>query len=89
MLFILSPSFQERIIIVMMVVQLAMMMMGRRYIRHINLLQVIIIIFAFAQISVILLGVIEEFSHGIFLLLLLVVSFLCLLLFVLFSCHSI
>lgn len=72
----------------MMVVQLAVVMMRGRNIRHIHLLQVIVIIFAFAQISIILLGVIEEFSHGIFLLLL-IVSFLRLFLFVLFSCHSI
>ena len=89
LVFILSPCFHERIIIVMMVMQLAVVMMRPWNIRHIHLLQVIIVIFTVAQISVILLGVIEELSHGVFLLLLLVVSFLCLLLFVLFSCHSI
>ncbi len=89
LVFILSPCFQERIIIVMMVMQLAVVMMRSWNIRYIHLLQVIIVIFTVAQISVILLGVIEELSHGVFLLLLLVVSFLGLFLFVLFSCHSI
>lgn len=89
LVFILSPSFHERIIIVMMVMQLAVVMMRPWNIRHIHLFQVIIVIFTVAQISVILLRVIEELSHGIFLLLLLVVSFLGLFLFVLFSCHSI
>ena len=92
LLFIFSPSFQERIIIVMMVMQLAVMMMRTRNVWHIDLLQVIIVIFAVAQISVILLGVIEKLSHWVFLLLgvllLLVVVFLRLFLFVLFPCHS-
>ena len=92
LLFIFSPSFQERIIIVMMVMQLAVMMMRTRNVWHIHLLQVIIVIFAVAQISVILLGVIEKLSHWVFLLLgvllLLVVVFLRLFLFVLFPCHS-
>ena len=92
LLFIFSPSFQERIIIVMMVMQLAVMMMRTRNVWHIHLLQVIIVIFAVAQISVILLGVIEKLSHRVFLLLgvllLLVVVFLRLFLFVLFPCHS-
>ena len=92
LLFIFSPSFQERIIIVMMVMQLAVMMMRTRNVWHIDLLQVIIVIFAVAQISVILLGVIEKLSHRVFLLLvlllLLVVVFLRLFLFVLFPCHS-
>ena len=69
------------------------MMMRTRNVWHIHLLQVIIVIFAVAQISVILLGVIEKLSHRVFLLLvvllLLVVVFLRLFLFVLFSCHSI
>ena len=92
LLFIFSPSFQEHIIIVMMVMQLAVMMMRTRNVWHIDLLQVIIVIFAVAQISVILLGVIEKLSHWVFLLLvvllLLVVVFLRLFLFVLFPCHS-
>ena len=92
LLLIFSPSFQERIIIVMMVMQLAVMMMRTRNVWHIHLLQVIIVIFAVAQISVILLGVIEKLSHWVFLLLgvllLLVVVFLRLFLFVLFPCHS-
>lgn len=92
LLFIFSPSFQERIIIVMMVMQLAVMMMRSGDVWHIDLLQVIIVIFAVAQISVILLGVIEKLSHWVFLLLgvllLLVVVFLRLFLFVLFPCHS-
>ena len=92
LLLIFSPSFQERIIIVMMVMQLAVMMMRTRNVWHIDLLQVIIVIFAVAQISVILLGVIEKLSHRVFLLLvlllLLVVVFLRLFLFVLFPCHS-
>jgi hypothetical protein len=74
----------------MMVMQLAMMMVRAWDVRHINLLQVIVVIFTVAQISVVLLGVIEKLSHGVFLmLLLLVVSVLRLFLFVLFSCHSI
>jgi hypothetical protein len=93
LLFIFSPSFQERIIIVMMVMELAVMMMRSGNVWHIDLLQVIIVIFAVAQISVILLGVIEKLSHRVFLLLvvllLLVVAFLRLFLFVLFPCHSI
>jgi hypothetical protein len=75
----------------MMVMQLAMMMVRAWDVRHINLLQVIVVIFTVAQISVVLLGVIEKLSHGVFLMLLLlgVVSVLRLFLFVLFSCHSI
>ena len=92
LLLIFSPSFQERIIIVMMVMQLAVMIMRAGDVWHIDLLQVIIVIFAVAQISVILLGVIEKLSHRVFLLLvvllLLVVVFLRLFLFVLFPCHS-
>jgi hypothetical protein len=85
-----SPSFQERIIIMMMVMQLPMMMVRARNVRHINLLQVIIVILTVAQISVVLLGVIEKLSHGVFLMLLLLgVGVLRLFLFVLFSCHSI
>jgi hypothetical protein len=65
LVFFSSPSFQERIIIVMMM-QLAMMIMRAWNIRQIYLLQVIVVIFTVAQISVVLLGVIEKLSQGYF-----------------------
>ena len=82
------PSFQERIFVVVMMVQLAMSVMGSCRVRHINQLQVIIVVFAITQI-ILLLRVIEEFSHRI-LVLLLVCAFLSslLLLLVLFASHT-
>ena len=71
-----------------MMVQLAMSVMGSCRVWHINQLQIIIVVFTITQI-ILLLRVIEEFSHRI-LVLLLVCAFLnsLLLLLVLFASHT-